>query len=58
LQVLNHYGLAALITGDRRGGIFSKKEQVAKNVYAHIWQQAVRGDFAAAVLGEIVEAIQ
>jgi type I restriction enzyme R subunit len=26
----------------------TEKEQVAKNVYAHIWQQAVRGDFSAA----------
>lgn len=25
-----------------------EKEQVARNVYAHVWQQAVRGDFAAA----------
>jgi type I restriction enzyme, R subunit len=24
-----------------------EKEQVAKNVYAHVWQQAVRGDFSA-----------
>jgi type I restriction enzyme R subunit len=24
-----------------------EKEQVAKNVYAHVWQQAVRGDFTA-----------
>jgi type I restriction enzyme R subunit len=25
-----------------------EKEQVAKNVYAHVWQQAARGDFSAA----------
>jgi type I restriction enzyme, R subunit len=25
-----------------------EKEQLAKNVYAHVWQQAVRGDFSAA----------
>jgi type I restriction enzyme R subunit len=25
-----------------------EKEQVAKSVYAHVWQQAVRGDFTAA----------
>jgi type I restriction enzyme, R subunit len=25
-----------------------EKEQVAKSVYAHVWQQAVRGDFSAA----------
>jgi type I restriction enzyme R subunit len=25
-----------------------EKELLAKNVYAHVWQQAVRGDFAAA----------
>ena len=24
-----------------------EEEQVAKSVYAHIWQQAVRGDFSA-----------
>lgn len=26
-----------------------EKKLVANNVYAHVWQQAVRGDFATAV---------
>ena len=25
-----------------------EKEQVARSVYAHVWQQAVRGDFSVA----------
>jgi type I restriction enzyme, R subunit len=27
-----------------------EKEQVAKSVYIHVWQQAVRGDFSAATV--------
>jgi type I restriction enzyme R subunit len=32
----------------RHGPLRPKKKLVAENVYSHVWQQAIRGDFAAA----------